>query len=57
MVYALGVFSWLFSAIAAAAAWMVADALGRVTGLPDPGFRGRGGGARAGSALSHLNCC
>lgn len=33
---------------------MVADALGRVTGLLGPGFRGRGGGARAGSALSHL---
>lgn len=51
-VYELGAFSRLFSANAAAAAWMFADALGRVAGLP--GFNGRGGGARSGSELSHL---
>lgn len=52
-VYELDVlFSRLFSANAAAAAWMFADTLGRVAGLP--GFNGRGGGARSGSELSHL---
>lgn len=39
---------------ASAAAVMVADVLGFVAGLAEPGFRGKGGGARSGSELSHL---
>ncbi len=35
---------------------MVAEALGFVAGLEEPGFNGRGGGARSGSELSHLEC-
>lgn len=35
---------------------MVAEALGFVAGLAEPpGFKGRGGGARSGSELSHLD--
>ena len=55
MVYELGAFSWAFSAMAAAAAWIEADAVGFVTGLFEPGFNGNGGGALSGSALSHLH--
>lgn len=51
-VYELDELSRLFSASAAAVAWMFADTFGRVAGLP--GFNGRGGGARSGSELSHL---
>lgn len=39
---------------ASAAAVIVADVLGFVAGLEEPGFRGKGGGARSGSELSHL---
>ena len=39
---------------ASAAAAMLVEALLFVTGLEDPGLRGRGGGARSGSELSHL---
>ena len=44
-----------FAAKASAAAATVADVLGFVSGLPAvAGLRGRGGGARSGSELSHL---
>ena len=51
MTYAL---SRALAVKASAAAVMVAEVLGFVAGLKDPGFRGRGGGARSGSELSHL---
>jgi len=44
-----------FAAKASAAAATLAEVFGFVTGLDeDAGFRGRGGGARSGSELSHL---
>lgn len=43
-----------FAASASAAAATVFDVFGFVTGLEEPGFNGRGGGARSGSELSHL---
>ena len=49
---------WLSRALAAkasAAAAIVLDVLGFVAGLEEPGFKGRGGGARSGSELSHLD--
>ena len=39
---------------ASAAAATVAEVLGFVAGLDEPGFKGNGGGARSGSELSHL---
>ena len=51
MTYAL---SLAFEANASAAAAMLEDVFGLVAGLEDPGFNGRGGGARSGSELSHL---
>jgi hypothetical protein len=36
---------------------MAADVFGRVVSVGEPGFKGSGGGARSGSALSHLNRC
>lgn len=39
---------------ASAAAAIEAEALGLAAGLAEPGFNGRGGGARSGSELSHL---
>lgn len=39
---------------ASAAAAIDAEVLGLAAGLADPGFNGRGGGARSGSELSHL---
>lgn len=47
-------FSLAFSVSAAAAAATVADVFGRVVTTGEPGFNGSGGGARSGSALSHL---
>lgn len=40
---------------ASAAAAIDADVLGLAAGLAEPGFNGRGGGARSGSELSHLH--
>ena len=40
--------------MACAAAATFCDVFGFVTGLDEPGFSGRGGGARSGSELSHL---
>ena len=40
---------------ASAAAAIVVEVFVFVTGLEEPGFSGRGGGARSGSELSHLN--
>ena len=34
---------------------MFLDVVGFDTGLEDPGFNGKGGGARSGSELSHLS--
>lgn len=59
MVYGLARFSRARSTKACAAAATVADVfgfVGEVLGVPVPGFRGRGGGARSGSELSHLFC-
>ena len=39
---------------ASATAATFADVFGLVTGLEVPGLRGKGGGARSGSELSHL---
>lgn len=39
---------------ASAAAAIDAEVLGLAAGLAEPGFNGRGGGARSGSELSHL---
>ena len=49
-----GKLSRAFSSSAFAACIMAADVLGRVVRLGEPGFNGNGGGARSGSALSHL---
>jgi hypothetical protein len=55
VVYELaGILSRAFSSSALAAFAMAADVFGRVVRLGEPGFRGRGGGARSGSELSHL---
>jgi hypothetical protein len=55
VVYELaGKLSRAFSSSAFAARMMAADVLGRVVSVGEPGFSGRGGGARSGSALSHL---
>jgi hypothetical protein len=56
VVYGLGpALSRALSCSACAAAAMVADVFGRVVGCGEPaGFNGNGGGARSGSALSHL---
>ena len=51
VVYAL---SLAFAVRASAAAAIVAEVLGFAAGLAEPGFKGRGGGARSGSELSHL---
>lgn len=51
MTYALSRALWTKASAAAA---MVPDVFGFVAGLDDPGFSGRGGGARSGSELSHL---
>lgn len=51
MVYAL---SRARAVRASAAAATVAEVLGFVAGLDEPGFKGNGGGARSGSELSHL---
>lgn len=55
VVYELaGKLSRAFSSSALAACMMAADVLGRVVRFGEPGFNGNGGGARSGSALSHL---
>lgn len=55
VVYELaGKLSRAFSSSALAACIMAADVLGRVVRFGDPGFSGNGGGARSGSALSHM---
>ena len=54
VVYELGMLSRAFSSKAFAAAAMWAEVFGRVVRFGDPGFSGRGGGARSGSELSHL---
>lgn len=46
--------SLAFAVNASAAAAIVLEVFGFATGLDDPGFNGRGGGARSGSELSHL---
>ena len=51
-----GKLSRAFSSSALAACMMAADVLGRVVRFGEPGFNGNGGGARSGSALSHLEC-
>ena len=51
MTYAL---SLALAVNASAAAAMFPEVLGFVAGLDEPGFNGRGGGARSGSELSHL---
>lgn len=51
VVYAL---SRALAVKASAAAATVAEVLGFVAGLDEPGFSGNGGGARSGSELSHL---
>ena len=58
VVYELaGRLSRAFSSSALAARMMAADVFGRVVSVGEPGFKGRGGGARSGSALSHLRRC
>jgi hypothetical protein len=52
-VYELDMLSCAFSCSAFAALAMSADVLGRVV-IGEPGYIGRGGGARSGSELSHL---
>lgn len=54
VVYGLGAFSRAFSAKLAATACMLGETFDLVVGLEEPGFNGRGGGARSGSELSHL---
>jgi hypothetical protein len=55
VVYELaGKLSRAFSSSALAACMMSADVFGRVVRFGEPGFNGRGGGARSGSELSHL---
>ena len=55
VVYELvGKLSRAFSSSAFAARIIAADVLGRVVSVGEPGFMGSGGGARSGSALSHL---
>src|SRR5690242_6701618 len=55
VVYELvGRLSRAFSSSALAARIIAADVLGRVVSVGEPGFMGSGGGARSGSALSHL---
>ena len=49
-----GKLSRAFSSSALAACMMAADVLGRVVRFGEPGLMGNGGGARSGSALSHL---
>ena len=46
--------SLAFAVNASAAAAIFFEAFGFAAGLDDPGFNGRGGGARSGSELSHL---
>lgn len=46
--------SLAFAVNASAAAAIVLEVFGFAAGLEDPGFNGRGGGARSGSELSHL---
>ena len=56
VVYELvGRLSRAFSSSAFAARIIAADVLGRVVSVGEPGFMGSGGGARSGSALSHLH--
>lgn len=50
----VGKLSRAFSSSAFAARIIAADVLGRVVSVGEPGFMGSGGGARSGSALSHL---
>lgn len=52
-----GKLSRAFSSSAFAACMIAADAPGRVVRFGEPGFNGRGGGARSGSELSHLKPC
>jgi hypothetical protein len=52
-VYELAILSCAFSCSAFAALAISADVLDRVV-IGDPGYIGRGGGARSGSELSHL---
>lgn len=47
--------SLAFAVNASAAAAMALEVFGFAAGLEDPGFSGRGGGARSGSELSHLD--
>jgi hypothetical protein len=55
VVYELaGKLSRAFSSSALAAFMMAADVFGRTPRVGEPGLRGNGGGARSGSALSHL---
>lgn len=55
VVYELaGKLSRALSSKALAACMMAADVFGRVVRFGEPGFNGSGGGARSGSALSHL---
>lgn len=55
VVYELvGKLSRAFSSSAFAAFAIAADVFGRIERLGEPGFSGRGGGARSGSELSHL---
>ena len=51
----VGKLSRAFSSSAFAARIIAADVLGRVVSVGEPGFKGSGGGARSGSALSHLH--